>query len=181
MDKDLEDLNASQSSVSARISVYNTILADLQGIVMELDRAEDHVRLTKLRSVRSYKETLEEYAVLNTRAEDNQIQLNKARQSVASVVWYFNNQELSTKALEKQDPEAYAQWFAKAKEEWNNFQQNRGGIFRAPDQQLNTVLQKNFKSEEPSPNYFSYLFTALPILLVLLVLYMLFTPVWIRS
>jgi cell division protease FtsH len=174
LDKELEDLNSSQSNVSKRLSVYANTLAGLQGVVDELNQTEDHVHLTKLRSVRGYKEILQEYSLLTTRLDDNQVQLNKIRQAVASVIWFFNNQELSTKSLEKQDPEAYAQWFAKSREEWNNFQQNRGGVFRAPDQQLNTVLEKNFKSEEPSPNYFSYLLTALPILMVLSVLYMLF-------
>ncbi len=91
-----------------------------------------------------------------------------------NVIWFFNNQEISTRTLEKQDPEVFNQWFAKAKEEWNNFSHNRGGIFRAPDQPLNGVLEKTFKSEEPSPNYFSYLFTLMPVLLVLLVLYLIF-------
>ena len=51
----------------------------------------------------------------------------------------------------------------------------RGGIFKAPDQPLNSVLEKTFKSEEPTPNYISYLFTMLPIFLVLLVLYFVFS------
>ena len=50
-----------------------------------------------------------------------------------------------------------------------------GGIFKAPDQPLNTVLEKTFKSEEPTPNYVSYLFTALPLLLIVLVLYFVFS------
>ena len=39
---------------------------------------------------------------------------------------------------------------------------------------MNTVLEKTFKSEETAPNYLSYLFTFLPILMIALVLYMVF-------
>ncbi|CAF23364.1 ATP-dependent zinc metalloprotease FtsH [Candidatus Protochlamydia amoebophila] len=172
IDKEVADSGA--TSLSEQLAAYGHALVNLKAIIDELNHEEDHIRLAKLRSVRNYKETLDEYNQINTRLDDNQIQLDKARQSVSNVIWYFNNQELSTKALEKQDPEVYNQWFSKAKEEWANFSHNRGGIFRAPDQPLNAVLEKTFKSEEPSPNYFSYLFTLLPVLLVILVLYMLF-------
>jgi cell division protease FtsH len=37
------------------------------------------------------------------------------------------------------------------------------------------VLEKTFKSEEPSPNYFSYLLTILPVVLVVLLLYFVFS------
>lgn len=174
IDKDISDANSEQIPSAQRLLVYSKSLESLQSVVEELNQQEDHIRLTKLRSVRNYKETLDEYTQINNRLEDNQIQLDKARQSVSNVIWYFNNQELSTKALEKQDPEIFSQWFGKAKEEWQNFNTNRGGIFRAPDQPLNVVLEKTFKSEEPAPNYFSYLFTLLPVLLVVLVLYLIF-------
>lgn len=174
VDKDVSDANSQQMAPAERLGVYGKALDSVQSVVDELNQEDDHVRLGKLRTVRTYKETLDEYNQINTRLADNQIQLDKARQSVANVIWYFNNQELSTKALEKQDPEAFGQWFAKAKEEWDNFVHNHGGIFRAPDQPLNTVLEKTFKSEEPSPNYMSYLFTMMPVLLVILVLYLIF-------
>lgn len=171
---DGEISNLSPSNSVERANVYAKAVEEIQASINEISQEEDHVKLSKLRSVRNYKEMLDEYKQLHNRLEDNQIQLDKSRQVVTNVIWYFNNQELSTRALEKQDPEVFAQWFAKAKEEWNNFSHNRGGIFRAPDQALNTVLEKNFKSEEPTPNYFSYLFTTLPILLVVVVLYLLF-------
>lgn len=174
VDKDIADANAQQLAATQRLATYGKALETLESVVNELDQEEEHIRLGKLRSVRSYKETLDEYNQVHTRLDDNQIQLDKARQSMANVIWYFNNQELSTRSLEKQDPEVYSQWFAKAKEEWHNFSHNRGGIFRAPDQPLNAVLEKTFKSEEPSPNYFSYLFTLMPVLLVILVLYLIF-------
>lgn len=158
-----------------RLSAYKSSLEELQKVVNDLNQPEDHVRLAKLRSVRTYKEGVEEYNQLLNKLDDNQAQLDKARQAITHVIWFFNNQELSTRALEKQDPEKFNQWFLNAKEEWSNFDHNRGGIFKAPDQPLNTVLEKTFKSEEPAPNYISYLFTILPILMVVLVLYFIFT------
>lgn len=147
----------------------------LEAISNELNQQEDHVRLSKLRSVRNYKEALDENNHLYTKLEDNTAQLDKARQNVSHVIWFFNNQELSTRALEKQDHELYNHWFINAKEEWENMNHNRGGYFKAPDQPLNTVLEKTFKSEEPAPNYLNYLFTIMPVLLVLLVLYFVFS------
>lgn len=170
----LSSANAPTLPTSEKLNVYSSTLESLKAVVNELNQEEDGTTLTKLRSVRNYKETLDTYAQTTSKLDDNQIQLDKARQAVSSVIWYFNNQELSTRTLEKQDPEVFGQWFAKAKEEWNNFNGNKGGVFRAPDQPLNAVLEKTFKSEEPSPNYFSYLFTMLPVLLVVLVLYLLF-------
>jgi cell division protease FtsH len=174
IDTTVSDANASSMAPADKILVLGKALESLQNVVDELNQTEDHIRLSKLRSVRNYKETLDENTQVYTRLDDNQIQLDKARQAVANVIWYFNNQELTTRALEKQDNEIYGQWFTKAKEEWLNFHNNHGGIFRAPDQPLNSVLEKTFKSEEPSPNYFSYLFTFLPVLLVFLVLYLIF-------
>lgn len=170
LEKDVTDAAGS----SQKLQVYSKALTSLQSIVDDLNQPEDHLRLAKLRSVRNYKEAVDQYVQLTNRLEDNQAQLDKARQVVAQVIWYFNNQELSTRALEKQDPEIFHQWFLNAKEEWNNFTQNHSGVFRAPDQPLNVVLQKTFKSEEPSPNYMSYLITMLPVLFVIVVLYMLF-------
>lgn len=163
-----------QLNATQKLAVYQQTLSELQAMVNDLNQSEDHTRLSKLRSVRNYKETVEEYNKIVTKLEDNQAQLDKARQAVSHVIWFYNNQELSTRALEKQDPEKFNQWFTNAKEEWTNFDQNRGGVFKAPDQPLNTTLEKTFKSEEPAPNYLSYLFTLLPVLLVLFVLYFLF-------
>jgi cell division protease FtsH len=174
IDKEFTDALVPVVTVKQRLDAFKGVLDNLQLVVNDINQEDDHVRLTKLRSVRNYKENLEEYNQINSRLDDNQIQLDKARQSVMNVIWYFNNKELSTRTLEKQDPEVYSQWFAKAKEEWSNFTHNRGGAFRAPDQPLNAVLEKTFKSEEPSPNYFSYLFTLMPVLLVVLVLYLIF-------
>lgn len=162
------------SSKEPQLSSYAAALSHLEEIEEDLNSVDGGVRLSKLRSVRNYKEALDELNQLTVKIEDNQVQLDKARQTVANVVWFFNNQELSTRALEKEDHEKFNQWFTNAKEEYENFNHNKGGIFKAPDQPLNKVLEKTFKSEEPSLNYLSYLFTFLPALLVLAVLYFIF-------
>jgi len=175
IDKRIIETNSSTLTNERRIAVYGNILSELKGVVNTLNEVQGDARLSELRSVRNYLTTAKEYQNLNTQLEENEARLHKARQDVGQVIWFFNNQELSTRALEKQDPEQYHHWFITAREEWNSFSKNRGGIFKAPDQPLNTVLEKTFKSEEPTPNYFSYLFTLMPILLVVVVLYFLFS------
>lgn len=158
-----------------RIALYQRSIDQLQNIVRDLNQVDDHVRLGKLRSVRNYKEILDQSNQLAYRWDENQAQLDKARLAVSNVIWFFNNHEISTRSLEKQDNESLHQWFINAKDEWENFTTNHGGYFKAPDQPLNMVLEKTFKSEEPTPNYVNYLFTLLPVFLVLLVLYFIFT------
>ncbi|MBA3958260.1 MAG: ATP-dependent zinc metalloprotease FtsH [Parachlamydiaceae bacterium] len=175
LDTEMTTASQGKEGVEQRLNTYRTSLDQLQNSVFDLNQLDDHVRLGKLRSVRNYKEAVEEANQINAKLEDNQAQLDKARQAVANVIWFFNNTEVSTRALEKQDPETYNQWFVTAREEWENFSHNHAGIFKAPDQPLTPVLEKTFKSEEPTPNYISYLFTMLPILLVVLVLYFLFS------
>jgi cell division protease FtsH len=170
-----EVADSASSSNEEKLKTFTGVMASLKGLITELNTPVDNVRLLKLRSVRSYKETLDNSNKIWNELEDNQAQLDKLRQTVANVIWFFNNQELSTRSLEKQDPELFHQWFLTAKEEWNNFHENRGGTFRAPDQPLNNVLEKTFKSEEPQINYLSYLFTLLPILLVVGFLYFIFS------
>ncbi|MGK5594003.1 MAG: ATP-dependent zinc metalloprotease FtsH [Parachlamydiaceae bacterium] len=174
--KNAEDLLTKTigTQTNKELDVYEKVLGELQFVANTLNESEDHIRLAKLRSVRGYKELLDSSNQLMSRIEENEIQLNKARDAVSHVIWYFNNQELSTRTLEKQDPEIFNQWFINAKEEWNNFEGNKGGIFKAPDQPLNVVLEKTFKSEGPTPNYLSYIFTLMPVLLVIMVLYFIF-------
>jgi cell division protease FtsH len=175
IDKDVQNVSNNKIPIRERMNTYGIVLSNLKGIVDELNQQEDHVRLSKLRAVRNYQDSLEEYTKLTTKLEDNEAQLDKARQAVSSVIWFFNNQELSTRSLEKQDPEIFNHWFITAKEEWDTFNTNRGGIFKAPDQPTNLVLEKTFKSEEPAPNYLSYVLTALPLLLIAMVLYFVFS------
>ena len=155
---------------------YQTGLATLNQITQELNQDQDHVRLHGLRSVRNYSENLDQYSETFASLEENEAQLNKARQSVSGVTWFFNNRELSTKVLEKQSSEEFNLWFAQAKKEKEAFEENKGMLFKAPDQPRNLVLEKTFKSQEPSPNYLSYIFlTIFPIVIVILLLYFIFS------
>lgn len=165
----------SEESKASPLPVFQKALNELDKVVVSLNEVDDHVRLSSLRAVRSYRDELIDKGQIEQALDENDVQLDKARQAVSGVVWYFNNQEISTKALEKQDFDQFSQWFNNAKEEWNQFGVNSGGVFKAPDQPLNTVLEKTFKSEEPTQNYMSYLFTFLPVIMVLLVLYFLFS------
>lgn len=166
---------ASDQTLTAQLQVYSGATSQISQILGALRVEQEGVRLGGLRSVRNYVEELQQYAQVTQSLEKNEALLAKARTKVASVIWYFNNQELSTRALEKQDPEAFGHWFAQAKQEWENFNQNKGLEFRAPDQPLNTVLEKTFKSQEPAPNYFSYILTVLPVAMVMLFLYFVFS------
>lgn len=157
-----------------QISLYGTTLGQLKTLVSDLNSENDNSRLVQLRSVRSYLADVKQYNQVTDEMAQNTVQLDKARQTVANVIWYFNNQELSTKALEKQDPEVFASWFAGAKQEYDAFQTNKGTVFRAPDQPRTLVLERTFKSEEPAPNYLSYLFTILPFLILGFLLYFVF-------
>jgi cell division protease FtsH len=174
--KDLEALvTSAKSSIPERLAAYRAALDGLNGLVTELNTDQNGVRLQALRSVRSYMEEIDQFNVVSSDLEKNVQQLDKSRQKVADVIWFFNNQEVSTRALEKQDPEAFGHWFAQAKAEWDGFALSKGLAFKAPDQPRNTVLEKKFKSQEPSPNYLSYLFTILPVLLVIFLLYFIFS------
>ncbi len=165
----------SEQSSEHQLKVYRNALNQLTALIGDLGREQDGIRLSALRSVRAYVEELKQYSQVSQDLEKNISLLDKSRQKVASVVWFFNNQELSTRALEKQDPESFGHWYSQAKQEWDSFTNNKGLVYRAPDQPRNTVLEKTFKSQEPAPNYFSYLLTILPVMLVILFLYFIFS------
>lgn len=133
------------------------------------------IHLYDLRDVRTYVEKLDLEATKIADYQKNVVQLEKAKSKVSDVVWFYKNQEISTKALEQKSPEEYHQWYLLAKNEWEAFPENQGLGFKAPDQPRNAVLERKFKSEEPAPNYFSYIFTFLPIVLVFLLLYFIFS------
>ena len=168
-------LTAQASTPAEQLSIYQNAMIGLKAISAQLNQFENHTHLSQLRSVRTYKEEFDQFNIYSSELHENQEQLDKSRQSVASVIWYFNNKELSTRALEKQDPEVYSHWFANAQQEWNGFSTNKGYAFKAPDQPRNTVLERTFKSEEPAPNYFSYIFSFLPVVLVILLLWFIFS------
>lgn len=167
----LRTIDQTVSDANGNVPVYGDVLKQLKTIAADLNESNEHARLIQLRSVRNYLAELDRYKVVSDEIEQNEAGLEKARESVASVIWYFNNQELSTKALEKQDPEVFSHWFSQAKQEYDGFSANKGAFFRAPDQPRNLVLEKTFKSEEPSLNYINLLFTLMPVLLVVFLLY----------
>ncbi len=178
--QDLKTLNqkltsAADQPMEQQMTVYRTAIPQISAIITELNREQDGVRLLSLRSVRSYHEELQKYNAVTQELAENDALLDKARQKVVNVIWYFNNQELSTRTLEKQDPEAFAHWFSQAKQEWEGFSSNKGLTYRAPDQPRNTVLERTFTSQDPAPNYISYIVTVLPVLLVILFLYFIFS------
>lgn len=173
--KQQEKLTASQElSLAAQLKTYQSVLTSLDETVSTLLKKESNVILLPLRAVRNYTEDLHQYNMNVSALENNDALLSKVRSKVAHVSWFFNNKELSTKSLEKTDMEIYRRWFAEAKAEWEGFTANQAMAFKAPDQERNTVLDKTFKSQEPAPNYASYIVTFLPVLLLLVVLYFLF-------
>ncbi len=157
-----------------QLAVYKDGLQELSGISKKLAEEKQGVKLLPLRSVRNYVEDLNQYGSVVQGLEGNVAKLDQAKTKVADVIWFFNNEELSTKALMRQDPESYSQWFAGAKKEYDAFAANRGTVFRAPDQPRNKALDKTFHSEPPATNYFSYFITFLPILLGLFILWIIF-------
>jgi cell division protease FtsH len=173
--KSLEQTLANPAaSKNEQLAVYSNVLTQLQGIVNQLNTEQDNARLIQLRSVRSYISDVQQSIQTTEDLAKNSVQLDKAREAVAAVSWFFNNQELSTRSLEKQDPETFSHWFAQAKKEWDAFPANKGTIFKVPDQPRNLVMDKTFKSEEPSPNYLGVLFTILPFLLLGFLFYFIF-------
>ena len=179
MKKQLRQIDSALTNASTealpRFDLVKKELPKVQAIVSQIAKEQGHMRLVALRSVRNYKESLDSLATVTGKIEDNKAKLNKAKQTVSQVVWFFNNAELSTRALEKQDAESYHQWFINAKEEWQGFDANRGSFFKAPDQPLNKVLEKTFKSEELPPNYLSFLLSIAPVFLILFLLYLAFS------
>jgi cell division protease FtsH len=158
-----------------KLEGYGSILRQLSSFSDRLFQEQNHAHLTSLRSVRAYLADMDQYKEIEKQLEANKMALDKAREAVADTVWFFNNKELSTKALEKEDFDHFSRWFSQASAEWEHFSLNKGAGFKAPDQPRTLVLDRTFQSEEPSPNYFSYLLTLLPVILVVLVLYFLFT------
>ncbi len=151
------------------------IIKSLSDIVAKLNEDHNNMRLLDLRSMRKYQALLGTYADNHNVYDTTEARLAKARKGLGQDVWFFNGKELSTVALEKQDPEAFSLWYATAKQEWDAFALNKGLVFKAPDQPHNTVLDRIFKSELPPPNYMSYLLTLMPVFLVVLLLYFVFS------
>lgn len=164
-----------QLSYSERLAVYKEVFASVAQVSHKLAEKQGDIRFRELRSVRAYLEQLEKLAVVTADVRKNDVQLAKSRGQVQNVIWFFNNQEISTNELMKKPPEEYQRWFLHANTEWKAFEANKNLSFKAPDQPRTLALEKTFKSEEPPTNYFGYLFTFMPILLVGLLLYFIFS------
>jgi len=166
---------SSKSNSSEELKVFSGQLTELDSVAFQLNSYDNSVRLIQTRSVRSYIEKLIAFQTISDKLIENSIQLERAKDKVADFIWFFNNKEVSTTALEKQDPEIFQQWFAKSKEEWDAFPSNKGLFFKAPDQSRNLVLENKFQTQEQSGNYFSHIITFLPIILFVLLFYFFFS------
>ena len=164
-----------QRERSRKFKTYEELTDKLEDVLEQLEDWRDHIRLNELRSVRKYREQLFAYQDLLKKIDDNQALLDKDRREVSEIIWFFNDQPVSTKILEKQDPELFNQWFLLAKSQWDAFEKNKGSVFRVPDQSRTQVLEREFKSEEQAPPYINYFLTILPVLLVFMLLYFVFS------
>jgi cell division protease FtsH len=171
----LKNMQDALSSKNVSFATIEHILNDLSTMATNLTQEKNYATLTQLRPVRNYLEFVEQYNSISQQLEANSIELDKARLQVLDKGWFFNNQELTTKALEKQDNEAFANWFISAKQEWNNFNYNHASSFKVPSQPMNVVMEKKFQSEEPTPGYMSYLPIVLMGLLATFAIYFMFT------
>ncbi len=173
--QNLED--SKNVAISDKLVSYKNIIFALEKINLKLvsNTNANGIPFTDFRNIRDYIEVLGIYNVVSEDIYKNESLLNKSRQNVLDVMWFFNNEEISTKMLEKQNSEIFNNWFIKSKKEWDDFSYNKGLIFKVPDQTRNLVLERTFKSQVQSPNYFNYIFTILPIALVIFIIYFIFT------
>jgi cell division protease FtsH len=151
-----------------------TLARDLAKTLDSLLAPQDGVRLAGLRNVRDYVQTGLELEKVGGEVSKVEGQLDQARTAAGNTIWYFKDQELSSRQLERQEGEQFHQWFVQAKAEWDSMSLNRGLPFRAPDQPRNLVLERAFRSEPPAPNYFGYVLTLAPVILLIGLLYFVF-------
>jgi cell division protease FtsH len=168
------ELRLENSDKRSELALLQDSLNSLKNVSRELSEQQGHIRLVQLRSVREYKNELDHYQILLQQVEQNRAGFQKAEDKVAAAIWFFNDKQLSTNSLTNQSPEEYHHWFLKAKEEWDNFPANKNAFFKTPDQPSNAVLKEYFKSVEPTRSYLDYIFTFLPVILILLLLYFVF-------
>ena len=171
-----EQLNLIEAGSSPQqgLQKLQFLTQELSRVLAGLEVSEQGVRLQALRSVRELETTLHQEESTSAQLEQVADRLDQARTPVDHTVWFYRDQELSNRQLEKQDPEQFHQWFQQAKAEWDGFSVNRGLAFKAPDQPRNLVLERTFRSEEPAPNYVGYLLTLGPLFLVLGLLWFVF-------
>ncbi len=175
IDQSLQVAMQPNVSKESRVVTIQSSLSLIENTINQLDRVEDHVRLRQLRSVRDYVRCLDQYGELLKKSEEVDQRLDRALLPVQNYVWFFNNEEVSSRELAMQPAGAFHQWFVSAKEEWNQFDENKTYVFKAPDQPVNKVLEKTFKSEELPANYAGYFLSLAPLLLILFLLYIAFS------
>lgn len=173
LQRETEALDVSNLSVFGARAL--NLSRQLEAFLQDLSSWRGTGRLASTRSVRDYEQQWTQWGELQQRVVANSAQLSKARQSVRDVTWFFHDKEVSTRSLEKQNGESYSQWFADARGVYDTFNDSRGAYFKAFAQPRNAVLDRMFKSEEPTTNYTSLIITAFPVLAVLFLLYMAFS------
>lgn len=171
--RDLEALGDAKDRAKVE-PVVESVLLKAENILQALDNSANDWRFTQLRSIRELKDVTRRLAVVSERYEQLAQQQVKEKAFTSGTIWFYNNKELSSSALEKQDPEEFAHWFERAKTEWDRFGFNKNQPFKASDQPNYIVLERTFRSEEAPPNYFGLLFSLLPVILVAFLIYFMF-------
>jgi cell division protease FtsH len=162
----------------AKSTPFKEALISVKQVVEDLNKEEQELRLVPTRPVRNYRHFLNEWRSNVQNLIETQEKLGAAKAKVKDITWYYNNQALSTIQLEEiahTQPDAFARWYQQAKFEWDNFEANRGGSFIVYSQQRNEVIDTTFKTEEPTPGYISYIFTLMPVFIIVFVLYYIFS------
>lgn len=163
---------------SAKSIPFKDAIIMVKEVVNDLNREEQELRLLPTRSVRNYKHYLAEWRLNVQNLGESQEKLDLQRAKVKDVTWYYNDAAVSTLKLEeiaRSNPDQYGRWFNQARQEWDGFEANRGSSFVVYSQHRNTVLDTTFKTEEPTPGYINYIFTLMPVILILTLLYFIFS------
>lgn len=163
---------------SAKSVPFKEAIVAVKDVVNDLNKEEQELRLLPTRAVRNYKHFLAEWRLCVQNLSESQEKLDTLRAKVKDVTWYYNDQALSTAKLEetaRSNPDLYGRWFNQARQEWDGFEANRGSSFIVYSQHRNAVLDTTFKTEEPTPGYINYIFTLMPVILILTLLYFIFS------
>ncbi|MBM3195810.1 MAG: ATP-dependent zinc metalloprotease FtsH [Chlamydiae bacterium] len=153
-------------------------LVAVKSTIDDLNKEEQDLRLLPTRSVRNYKHYLAEWRLNVQNLAETQEKLDTVRSKVKDITWYYNDAAMSSFKLEetaRSNPDQYARWFNQARSEWDAFEMNRGSAFTVYSQQRNMVLDTTFKTEEPTPGYINYIFTLMPLILIISLLYFIFS------
>ena len=104
--RDVEQQVMAVQGQEGQLATYGSALGSLSKIVSQLDQDDHGIRLNDLRSVRNYKTEIFSSIPRFLMSLKKMMLSSTKRVSSCRLIWFFNNQELSTRALEKQDPEA---------------------------------------------------------------------------